>query len=219
MMVEICSYLRVEDVANLEQTCKQINSEIERTYIWKKQAKMLLRKFQFTFLHKAAQEFSGQHNENNVKHFSKWIISILLITHNAFKEVKWCSFWEEKFCDPDFDVSYCDDDWTFENHARVVASYHTTWALRISRAMPFLLWMKRMMNVIPTLLIYPYLPISTDYMLLGWRNMFKSKMLYLKLNKTFCGQHYNIKDDNHNDLIVMFIKYIYICGLWKWLPT
>ena len=133
MMVEIFSYLRVEDVANLEQTCKQINSEIERTYIWKKQAKMLLRKFQFTFLHKAAQEFSGQHNENNVKHFSKWIISILLITHNTFKEVKCCSFWEEKFRDPDFDVSYCDDDWTFENHARVVASYHTTWALRISR--------------------------------------------------------------------------------------
>ena len=50
LMENICSYLKVEDIANLEQTCKKINSEIETTYIWKKLAKKLLRKFQFTFL-------------------------------------------------------------------------------------------------------------------------------------------------------------------------
>ena len=33
---QICSYLKVEDVANLEQTCQKFNSEIEKTYIWKK---------------------------------------------------------------------------------------------------------------------------------------------------------------------------------------
>ena len=39
MMEKICSYLKIKDVANLEQTCKKINSEIERTYIWKKTSK------------------------------------------------------------------------------------------------------------------------------------------------------------------------------------
>ena len=30
MMEQICSYLKVEDVANLEQTCQKFNSEIEK---------------------------------------------------------------------------------------------------------------------------------------------------------------------------------------------
>ena len=136
MMENICSYLKVEDVANLEETCKKINSEIERTHIWKKLAKRLLRKFQFIFLqdaYKAVQDSSEQHTENYEKHVSKWIISIVLITHNTFKEVQWSSFWEERFCDPNFDVSDSDDDWDQENYARVIAFYHTNNSLRISR--------------------------------------------------------------------------------------
>ena len=135
LMENICSYLKVEDIANLEQTCKKINSEIETTYIWKKLAKKLLRKFQFTFLHdayKTAQDSPGQHTENHEKHLSKWIISLLLITHNTFKEVKWISFWEEKFCDSDFDVSDTDDG-TWETYASVIALHHTNNALRIRR--------------------------------------------------------------------------------------
>ena len=82
MMENICSYLKVEDLANLEQTFKKINSEIERTYIWKKLAKRLLRKFQYIFLqdaYKAVQDSSEQHTENDEKHVSKWIIVYIVL--------------------------------------------------------------------------------------------------------------------------------------------
>ena len=94
---------------------------------------MLMRKYQFTFLHyayEAVKDSSEQHTENHENHLNKWIISILLITHNTFKEVKWSSFWADKFCDPDFDISDSDDD---ENYARLIQFHHTTKALRISR--------------------------------------------------------------------------------------
>jgi hypothetical protein len=133
MMEQICSYLKVEYVANLEQTCKKINSEIERTNIWKKLANRLLKKFQYTFLqdaYKSVQDSPEQHTE---KHCSKWIISLVLITHNTFKEVQAEQLLEDNFCDPNFDVSDSDDEYDVEHYERGVAFYKTNEAIKISR--------------------------------------------------------------------------------------
>ena len=136
MMEQICSYLKVEDVANLEQTCQKFNSEIEKTYIWKKLAKRLLNKFQFKFLQDAyisVQDSPEQHTDNHEKHCSKWIISLVMITHKTFKEVQWSSYWEEKCWDTNFDASDSDDENDWEHYPIEVAFHHFTKAIKISR--------------------------------------------------------------------------------------
>ena len=71
---EICSFLKIYDIANLEQTCKDIYIEIEKNNIWKRQAHRLLQKFPYKFLQDAYQivhDIPEQHGQNYEKHHSK----------------------------------------------------------------------------------------------------------------------------------------------------
>ena len=130
---QICSYLKAEDVANLEQTCKKINIEIENSSIWKKQAHRFLEKFPYKFLqdaYKIVHDNPEQHGENH----EKWIISLVMETNNTFKEFQWSCFWEEKLGDPIFGIRDSDSDSDDEiNYERGVAFFKRTEVLKISR--------------------------------------------------------------------------------------
>lgn len=132
---EICSYLKIEDIANLEQTCKKLNIEIENTNVWKRQANRLLQKFPYKFLqdaHQIVHEIPEQQGQNYEKHQNKWIISLVTITNNTFKEFKWSCFWEDNFCDPNFSDNDS-EEYDEDNYERGVASFKRTEELKISR--------------------------------------------------------------------------------------
>ena len=130
---EICSFLKIYDIANLGQTCRDIYIEIEKNNIWKRQAYRLLQKFPYKFLQDAYQivhDIPEQHGQNYEKHHSKWIISLVSITQNTFKEFKWRCFWEEMCFDSNFVVSDSDSD---DEYERGVACFKGTEELKISR--------------------------------------------------------------------------------------
>ena len=136
---EICSYLKIEDIGNLEQTCKKLNIEIENTNVWKRQANRLLQKFPYKFLqdaHQIVHEIPEQQGQNYEKHQNKWIISLVTITNNTFKEFKCSCFLERIFvCDPNFVVSDSEEydmDHYEDHYERRVASFKRTEVLKIS---------------------------------------------------------------------------------------
>ena len=135
----ICSYLKAKDVANLEQTCKKINIEIENTNIWKKQAHRLLKKFPYQFLqdaYKIVHQIPEKHGDNHKTHHNKWIISLVIITNRTFKKFFRSCFWEEYFWNTNFNESESDsdsEDYEMDNYERGVASFIRTEELEISR--------------------------------------------------------------------------------------
>ena len=81
---KICSYLSNEDIARLEQTCKQINTEIDR--IWKKKATMILKGSPYGFLENVFKCVLEDPEEHSEKYCSKWVIRLVQVTNEILEQ-------------------------------------------------------------------------------------------------------------------------------------
>jgi hypothetical protein len=79
----ICSYLTVQEVGMLEQTSMKIRCDIERANIWNKKLSFLMKKFQFKFVKETSENICVKLDEK----CEKWLIKLVLITHNTFKTI------------------------------------------------------------------------------------------------------------------------------------
>ena len=104
----ICSYLTVQEVGMLEQTSMKIRCDIERANIWNKKLSFLMKKFQFKFVKETSENICVKLDEK----CEKWLIKLVLITHNTFKTIFKCSYWEEKYCNPKFENVYDGDSYS-----------------------------------------------------------------------------------------------------------
>ena len=105
ILEHICSYLTIQEVGKLEQTSIKIKCEIECANVWKKKLSLLMNKFQFKFVKEASETVGEQLS----KKCEKWLIKLVLITHNTFKTIFKCSYWEEKYLNPNLRNIYDGD--------------------------------------------------------------------------------------------------------------
>ena len=101
----ICSYLTIQEVGMLEQTSMKIRCDIEHANIWNKKLSLLMNKFQFKFVKETSEYVCVKLGEK----CEKWLIKLVLITHNTFKTIFKCSYWEEKYLNPNLRNIYDGD--------------------------------------------------------------------------------------------------------------
>jgi len=81
---KICSYLSIEDIARLEQTCKRISTEVDS--IWKKKATVILKGSPYVFLQKVFKSVREDLEEYSEKYCSKWVIRLVQVTNEILEQ-------------------------------------------------------------------------------------------------------------------------------------
>jgi len=94
LLDKVCGYLPLQDLSNLEMTCKTLYFQVEEVGVWKSKFLALSRKYQYGFVLDTSKQLHLVEPK-----FYKLLTGLVIIMNRSVMKYFQCCFWEERYLD------------------------------------------------------------------------------------------------------------------------